>query len=907
MLHQGINVEELEFDGDTVLCRVCGDRASGFHYGVHACEGCKGFFRRSIQQKIQYRSCLKNQQCNIVRVNRNRCQYCRLKKCIAVGMSRDAVRFGRVPKKEKAKIMEQMQKVNSQSQISLLSSILKNETDMVSQIVMSHMKTTDFTKEKIELLTKKAWENPEFITVPQYLACPLNSPTGDNGVAEDMSSNFIPSIKNVVDFAKQIPGFPILCQEDQVTLLKAGTFEVLLFHLTCLFDSKTNTMMFHDGRLFKRIPSQTVTNSAGFLLDSMFDFSNRINSFNLTDEEMALFSAIIIVTADRPGLRNSEQIDSIQSKIMECLQKMMAKNHPEDPSLFAKLLMKVPDIRTLNALHSEKLLGMASHSKSQTTAQRKTKAAAPSNPLPNMTVCNGPMKAGSSDLDPLYLDLPLYPEYPSATGHKGGPSSDNERIILHTPHRIKECPSSSSINGSNVVNSTSSSSSSPKNHQTISENSNISSSSLGVNTSPGVNSSITCTSQLDEGPIPLESLIKMTQSGDNNTRKRPHPEPNIISSKAMRGDDGSPIFHNPLYPFLDTDGAGLGLSRTSPSESSASCSYKPHKKFDVCKRSSSSMSSNNSQLDSYLNSRENSPRENSPDDSMLEILAIPREYPLNSQNSEQNFKQIETGNKSEQEVIRQNYQCNSMLGERLKHINGNAWQYITGTRSDEMRKHFAKLSQSGSPTNKMHESPIVPNSMDMSVQNKMQQYTDSHSSNSAFPQDQRPWLASGTQYNSQVACNLSPRGVQMSQHFPPGMLYPTSPAKGLHGLPDLINMQYNRMMVYNKGSIHQSQQMMGSSFAGYQMAHSLSSNRQNAPYMNQQLNRHRQHIEWQKQTETLAPYKDMGAQRDVNHRMTSVTPTHNPHNQPLNLTVGAQKSDDPRSPVYIKIEPVTVT
>jgi len=53
----------------------------------------QGFFRRSIQQKIQYRPCTKNQQCSILRINRNRCQYCRLKKCIAVGMSRDGKSF----------------------------------------------------------------------------------------------------------------------------------------------------------------------------------------------------------------------------------------------------------------------------------------------------------------------------------------------------------------------------------------------------------------------------------------------------------------------------------------------------------------------------------------------------------------------------------------------------------------------------------------------------------------------------------------------------------------------------------------------------------------------------------------------------------------------------------------------
>lgn len=78
-----------KLNGMVLLCKVCGDVASGFHYGVHACEGCKGFFRRSIQQNIQYKRCLKNENCSIVRINRNRCQQCRFKKCLSVGMSRD--------------------------------------------------------------------------------------------------------------------------------------------------------------------------------------------------------------------------------------------------------------------------------------------------------------------------------------------------------------------------------------------------------------------------------------------------------------------------------------------------------------------------------------------------------------------------------------------------------------------------------------------------------------------------------------------------------------------------------------------------------------------------------------------------------------------------------------------------
>lgn len=62
------------------------------------CSFLKGFFRRSIQKQIEYK-CLRDGNCTVVRLNRNRCQYCRFKKCISVGMSKDSVRYGRMPRR----------------------------------------------------------------------------------------------------------------------------------------------------------------------------------------------------------------------------------------------------------------------------------------------------------------------------------------------------------------------------------------------------------------------------------------------------------------------------------------------------------------------------------------------------------------------------------------------------------------------------------------------------------------------------------------------------------------------------------------------------------------------------------------------------------------------------------------
>ncbi|ROT77413.1 ecdysteroid receptor E75 [Penaeus vannamei] len=134
-------------------------------------------------------------------------------------------------------------------------------------------------------------------------ACPLNPRPvplqGQQELVQDFSERFSPAIRGVVEFAKRLPGFQQLPQEDQVTLLKAGVFEVLLVRLAGMFDARTNTMLCLNGQLLRREALHTSVN-ARFLMDSMFDFAERVNSLSLSDAELALFCAVVVFVP-RPG------------------------------------------------------------------------------------------------------------------------------------------------------------------------------------------------------------------------------------------------------------------------------------------------------------------------------------------------------------------------------------------------------------------------------------------------------------------------------------------------------------------------------------------------------------------------------------------------------------------------------
>lgn len=155
-----------------------------------------------------------------------------------------AVRFGRVPKREKAKILAAMQKVNQNSQEKLLNEQLEDESRLLATIVQAHDDTCDYTHEKVASLIDRARTNPVYAQCPPSMACPLNplpQQNGDDRILEDFSERFSPAIRGVVEFAKRIPGFAALSQDDQVTLLKVIiVFNNLVSLFLCLCNVCTN-------------------------------------------------------------------------------------------------------------------------------------------------------------------------------------------------------------------------------------------------------------------------------------------------------------------------------------------------------------------------------------------------------------------------------------------------------------------------------------------------------------------------------------------------------------------------------------------------------------------------------------------------------------------------------------------
>ncbi|KAF4072657.1 hypothetical protein AMELA_G00265450 [Ameiurus melas] len=424
---------------EVIPCKICGDKSSGIHYGVITCEGCKGFFRRSQQNNATY-SCSRQRNCMIDRTNRNRCQHCRLQKCLALGMSRDAVKFGRMSKKQRDSLYAEVQKHQqgqecvssamssggvgveepgenshdghtrtcSRSSSTALSdlddlggllfdlpltpedeycslelqgnnrtsgegssggsnpssqgsAVLKHEYQLLhthspltegfslleaeriaQSVVKSHVETSQYSTEELKRLAWNLYTAEETRT---YQNKPMEA------MWQQCVAHLTNAVQYVVEFAKRISGFMELCQNDQIILLKAGCLSVLLIQMCRAYNATNHTLLF-DGKfasvqLFKSLGCDDLVNA-------VFELAKSMSRLQLTEEEMALFSAVVLFSPDRPWLTDRQPVQRLQGKVYQALQRCLNKEGANEHKL-NKMLAKLPVIKSICNLHIDKL------------------------------------------------------------------------------------------------------------------------------------------------------------------------------------------------------------------------------------------------------------------------------------------------------------------------------------------------------------------------------------------------------------------------------------------------------------------------------------------------------------------------------------------------------------------------
>lgn len=276
-------------------------------------------------------------------------------------MSRDSVRYGRVPKRSRERNEE-----NRVTQSEVDHSVRDMESkqlamyDIILTISQAHHANCAYTEERTRGLVRK----PAIFSLDEYQASSVDA-SGNTQTAPDsleqqkivMWQHFAvlltPSIQRIVEFAKKAPGFIDLTQDDQLILIKLGFFEIWLVHICRLINPVDNTVTFSDGSYITRQQMELMFDYE--FVSAMFNFVTTFNNLQLNDTEVGLFSAIVLLMSERPGIYDHKTIAQQQEKLMEAMKFQLARNHPGEPHMFATLMMKLPELRSLGAKHMEHL------------------------------------------------------------------------------------------------------------------------------------------------------------------------------------------------------------------------------------------------------------------------------------------------------------------------------------------------------------------------------------------------------------------------------------------------------------------------------------------------------------------------------------------------------------------------
>ncbi|XP_054910387.1 estrogen receptor 2a isoform X2 [Poeciliopsis prolifica] len=284
--------------GDLHYCAVCHDYASGYHYGVWSCEGCKAFFKRSIQGHNDY-ICPATNQCTIDKNRRKSCQACRLRKCYEVGMTKCGIRKERG--NCRTTLVRRVTRLSAQGRISRPKALNRPVESLLNEPLEPGLTPEQLIERIVEA------EPPDI-----YLMKDMKKPLTEADVMMSLTNLADKELVHMIGWAKKIPGFVELCLLDQVHLLECCWLEVLMMGLMWRSVDQPGKLIFSPDLCLSREEGSRVQ---GFveIFDMLIAATSRVRELKLTKEEYVCLKAMILLNSNM-CLSSNEGSEELQSR-----------------------------------------------------------------------------------------------------------------------------------------------------------------------------------------------------------------------------------------------------------------------------------------------------------------------------------------------------------------------------------------------------------------------------------------------------------------------------------------------------------------------------------------------------------------------------------------------------------------
>ncbi|KAJ8249222.1 hypothetical protein GJAV_G00232490 [Gymnothorax javanicus] len=284
------------------LCSICADRATGKHYGAPSCDGCKGFFRRSVRKNYAY-TCRFDRHCVVDKDKRNQCRYCRLRKCLRAGMKKEAV---------------------------------QNERDRISSRRAEEMGLGSLSI-SVFLLAEAGSHQLSPLTPP--INCDIS--TKKIASVEDVCESMKQQLLLLVDWAKRIPEFCSLPVDDRVLLLRAHSAEHLILGVARRSMPYDDVILLgNDFIIPVSGPDVEVSRVAGRIQDELV---KPLRELDVTDGEFACLKAIVFFAPDCPGLESSQAVRRLRFQTQVLLEEVAG----EQRGRLGELLLTLPPLQSV--------------------------------------------------------------------------------------------------------------------------------------------------------------------------------------------------------------------------------------------------------------------------------------------------------------------------------------------------------------------------------------------------------------------------------------------------------------------------------------------------------------------------------------------------------------------------------